>query len=298
MGDTEQYIRQQKYIVTSETGNLIIISTDDVGAISQEARENLSELLVFFSGLFRTITSIKKNDSNEYYSIYDTTVINTILQRSGYFIKLNAEKTAYNINSIGSDIALDVLNVITGINKVNFNSNNVSMIRTTINESIKNKNVGKTGSLLFICEVLMGVISINCILFNIQFTNLEEAIVFNKLLNTRTNDLYASLIRIDTSDVLLTDEIQKNSRLTVTNLKNLSKKTIVKNAKDTVIDETLSTINQLEKNNNLRLNIEKSIYQFISTTDISKYIGRYNSTAYTINNYDFFNEIRELLTDN
>ncbi len=164
-------IQAVKRYVFNETGNIMLVSTDEkTDTIQQSVRDVFAEVSVFFAATTKAISqTINPNgtpDANgqlPYYSLYNYDALEAIIDGSGYFVHVNEEDVSYTTSSWGANFSKELIQAIlglaTGSGELAFAN---AMISTMGNEGVSisgqsSSTNSKVANIIFVCEYLLGM---------------------------------------------------------------------------------------------------------------------------------------------
>ncbi len=182
-GDAKEIAATKEFAVNA-TGNLFVATTLNGGLpgttqISQEALTAFSQVSVFFSAMTKAM-----NEENGKSRLYDYDSINKLVSRSGMFVKVTDSNVSFQSRSIGLAFGQDLIETLFGL------SGGVSAIAKSLADMIvgigkeaksieiqadSKENRKQVGTIIFVCEYLMGAVSITPIVLSIDAEDAKNA---------------------------------------------------------------------------------------------------------------------------
>ena len=170
--NTQSNIPATKQFVVNATGNLFIATTLSSSTtpenISEEAKEAFGQVSVFFAALTKAMSDSKK-------SLYDYDALNKIIEGSGLFINVSKSTVKFKSSSWGVTFSNQLIQTLLGL------SGNLAAILQSLRSLIasvgsqgievardKKKLEKEVGTIIFVCEYLMGAVSITPLVFSID----------------------------------------------------------------------------------------------------------------------------------
>ncbi len=168
-------IPAKKYYVFNGTGNVMISSTiQEKESLDANVQKVFAEASVFYAGMVRAITTLTNPKTKKPYSIYDYDAIKSIVDGSGLFVNVTQEDVKFSTESVGANFSKELieglLGLATGTGELAFAQAMVSSIGNhgfKVSQSSESKE-SKVGSIIFICEYLMGVPTISVMVVYMQ----------------------------------------------------------------------------------------------------------------------------------
>lgn len=154
-----------KEFAVNATGNLFVASTLNAGAGAQsgltaEAQKAFSQVSVFFAAMTKAMNESGKN-------LYDFDALNNLIQSSGLFVAMTKSDVQYNSSSFGVTFGSQLIQALLGL------SGDLSSIAHSLTSLISEvgkqgfaisndstSKVSKVGTVVFVCEYLLGAVSI------------------------------------------------------------------------------------------------------------------------------------------
>ena len=171
-----------KTFAVSATGNLFIASTlnggeDSTVELTDSAREAFSQVSVFFAAMTKAIAEKGK-------SLYDYDAIDQVISQSGMFVKVSQMDYKLTTSKSGVELSKELVQTImAGFsgNMAKVGESLTGMVSSMGAEGIKfsrekRKEEAKVASLIFVCEYLMGAISITPILVASELGKLKAVL--------------------------------------------------------------------------------------------------------------------------
>ena len=168
-----------KQFVVNATGNLFIASTLNTdfqtgSVISQEAEEAFGQVSIFFAALTKSMEEAGV-------SFYDYSAINKIVSKSGLFVKVTESQIDFTSKKKGVVLGNQLIQTLLGLsgNLASIGKSITDMIAGMGQESIeisrdKKEQKKRVGTLIFVCEYLMGAISISPIIISVDAAQAES----------------------------------------------------------------------------------------------------------------------------
>jgi len=157
-------VQATKKYIFNETGNIMLASTELGGdKIADSVRDVFAEVSVFFAAMTKAISTTINPDTNEYYSLYDYTAMQNVIDGSGLFVHVTEEDVKHKTTSFGATFCKELieglLGLATGVGALSFAQ---SMIASLGSAGLKiggNKKSSSTkvANIVFICEYLLGM---------------------------------------------------------------------------------------------------------------------------------------------
>ncbi|HCV04642.1 MAG TPA: hypothetical protein DG048_18555 [Pseudoalteromonas sp.] len=183
LGDAKEVAATKEFAVNA-TGNLFVATTLNGGLpgstqISQEALTAFSQVSVFFAAMTKAMI-----DENGKSRVYDYDTINKIVSGSGMFVKVTDSDVIFHSRSVGLSFGQDLIETLFGL------SGGVKAIAKSLADMIvgvgkEAKNIEITadtqdyqkqvGTIIFVCEYLMGAVSITPIVLSINAKDASDA---------------------------------------------------------------------------------------------------------------------------
>ena len=194
-------IQAVKRYVFNETGNIMLATTDDQTAnIQQEVRNVFAEVSVFFGAMTKaisqTINPNGKKDANgnlPYYNLYNYDALESVIDGSGYFVRVNEEDVSYTTSSFGANFSKElieaVLGLATGGTALTFATAMVnSMGKEGVNISAQaNSEHSKVANVIFVCEYLMGMPIVSAIVVTADSKTVAQTVQLGPCFKEQTS---------------------------------------------------------------------------------------------------------------
>jgi hypothetical protein len=161
----DPYNRQAvKEFVFNETGN-IMMATTEIGSqdIEQSVRDVFAEVSVFFAAMTRAMTTTINPATGKFYTVYDYAAIEGIVGGSGLFVQVSEEDITHTMKEWGATVSKEliegILGLATGEGELAFAQGLISSIGKRGLEvgGSSDKTDGKVGTIVFVCEYLLGM---------------------------------------------------------------------------------------------------------------------------------------------
>lgn len=161
-----------KQFVVNATGNLYVATTlsspDTPQNISQEAEEAFGQVSVFFAALTKAMSDSGK-------SLFDYDALNKLIKGSGLFVNVTKSEVEFESSSWGVTFSNQLIQTLLGLsgNLAAITQSLRSLISSVGKEGLsvkgdKSHEASKVGTIVFVCEYLMGAVSITPIVFSID----------------------------------------------------------------------------------------------------------------------------------
>lgn len=162
-----------KQFVVNATGNLFIATTLNGGdtenaTISEEAEEAFGQVSLFFAALTKAMSEAGA-------SLYDHDAIDSLVSSSGLFVKVTESKIHFESSQWGVTFGNQLIQTLFGLsgNLASIGKSLMDMIAGMGKESIKIKSETsskktKVGTIVFVCEYLLGAVSITPIVISVD----------------------------------------------------------------------------------------------------------------------------------
>jgi len=177
-----------KTFAINATGNLFVASTLNGGdaGLTAEAEKAFGQVSVFFAAMTKAIAGSENPKTGKRYSFYDYEAIDKIVSTSGLFIKVGQNDIDFKSNSWGVQFSVELIQAIFG----NFTGGLeaigkalLSMVTSIGSEGAGQINIGgsgskldsKIGSIIFVCEYLLGAVSISPVIVYIDLEKSKSA---------------------------------------------------------------------------------------------------------------------------
>lgn len=161
-----------KQFVVNATGNIFIATTlsapETPENISDEAKEAFGQVSVFFAAMTKAMSEAAE-------SLYDYEALNKLIEESGLFVNMTQSTVKYESSNWGLTFSNELIQGLLGLSgdlrKIAQSLR--SLIGTLGKEGFKfsrNKDATnkKIGTIVFVCEYLMGAVSITPLVFYIE----------------------------------------------------------------------------------------------------------------------------------
>lgn len=169
-----------KQFVVNATGNLFVATTlsspDTPQDISKEAEEAFGQVSVFFAALTKAMSDSGK-------SLFDYNALNKLIKGSGLFVNVTKSEVEFESSSWGVTFSNQLIQTLLGLsgNLAAIAQSLRSLIASVGKEGISIKKDEsskdtKVGTIVFVCEYLMGAVSITPIVFSIDTSKNEKSL--------------------------------------------------------------------------------------------------------------------------
>ncbi len=163
---TEEDGEIKKYYTLNQTGNIMISSTvENESDISDDVKSVFQKVIVFFGAWTSALSKAGK-------TLYDADAITSIIEKSGYFVRVHQEERTFDYSSTQGTLNTAIIsNILSGFSAMGsalqIAQSVVGAMGNEISVAVsKGEKTKKIGHLLFICENLMGMPIINVSLLN------------------------------------------------------------------------------------------------------------------------------------
>lgn len=153
-----------KQFAVNATGNLFIASTLNNATgngLTKEAQEAFSQVSVFFAAMTKAMNESGKN-------LYDFDALGNLIKGSGLFINVTKSDIDFKSSSFGVTFGSELIQALLGLSgDLSSIAKSLSSLVTEVgrqgfNMTIDKENqVSKVGTIVFVCEYLLGAISIS-----------------------------------------------------------------------------------------------------------------------------------------
>lgn len=171
-----------KEFAINATGNLFVATTLNGGssegaAISQEASEAFGQVSVFFAAMTKAMS--ENNDS-----LYDIAAIDKVVSRSGLFVKVTESNVQFSSKSWGVTFGSELITALLGF------SGGLAAVGSSLMQMLgdigkKGQDITvsgsgtstdtKVGTIIFVCEYLLGAVSITPIVLSVDSQQAAKA---------------------------------------------------------------------------------------------------------------------------
>lgn len=182
-----------KYFVFNQTGNIMVSTTKAVDdGIDDETRRVFSEVCVFFAAMTKSITSTPNPDDNgKPYSIYNMEVLEKVIAGSGCFVEMTKELVQYETSSFGMEFSSTLLSSLIGLPGGGALAFANSLLAGVAKEGCrlagsKETSSSRVGSILFVCEMLMGMPLVSVITLSVDASSVKKVFEASPCLKTES----------------------------------------------------------------------------------------------------------------
>lgn len=169
-----------KQFVVNATGNLFVATTlsspDTPQNLSAEAEEAFGQVSVFFAALTKAMSDSDK-------SLFDYDALNKLIKGSGLFVNMTTSKMRFESSSWGVTFTNQLIQALFGLGGglAAVSESLRSLISSVGKEGMKLKGSSekkntRVGTIVFVCEYLMGAVSITPIVFSIDAKDSENSL--------------------------------------------------------------------------------------------------------------------------
>lgn len=183
-----------KQFVVNATGNLFVATTlsspNTPEDISEEAKEAFGQVSVFFAAMTKAMSESGAD------SLYDFEALNKLIEGSGLFINMNQSTIEYESSSWGLEFSNELIQGLFGL------SGDLTKIAQSLRSLIgslgkegfkfasKRESTGKKiGTIVFVCEYLMGAVSITPLVFYIEVDKNKKELKVGPCFNSNSDSL-------------------------------------------------------------------------------------------------------------
>ncbi|WP_299948865.1 hypothetical protein [uncultured Ruegeria sp.] len=193
-------LQAEKRYVFNETGNIMMASTE-IGSeeISQEVRDVFAEVSVYFAAMTRAMSTTINPKTGSFYSIYDYEAIEGIVAGSGLFIQVSEEDITHEMSSWGVTVSKELieglLGLATGSGEMAFAQAMVSSIgkRGLQISGKNNKSDGRVGTIVFVCEYLMGMPVVSALVCYVDSKIASQSFTLGPCIKEQSSSLHLLL---------------------------------------------------------------------------------------------------------
>lgn len=197
-----------KIFAVNATGNLFVASTlngqgpEASTEITAAAQKAFAQVSVFFAAMTKAITETENPKSTttpkESYSIYDHEILQKVINKSGLFIQVGASEISFTSTSWGVEFSVELIQAVLGgftgdlasVGKALFSivtSAGKQGMLSINGESTSSST--RTGSIIFICEYLLGAVSITPMVVYLDLTKNESSVKAGPCFSTEKKTL-------------------------------------------------------------------------------------------------------------
>lgn len=184
IGSGAKNVAATKEFAISATGNLFVATTLNGGntgdtEISDEAKKAFGQVSVFFAAMTKAMVD---KDGNA--KVYDYEVINKIVSGSGMFVKVTDSQINFSSSEWGVKFGMDLIETLLGLSGgLGAIAKSLSDMIIGVGKEAKSITVAsdtentekKVGTIIFVCEYLLGAVSITPIVLSINAFDAKEA---------------------------------------------------------------------------------------------------------------------------
>lgn len=163
-----------KYFVYNQTGNIMVSTTRNPDTELEEGvRSVFNEVSVFFAAMTKSITTTVNPLTGGNYSIYNYDALERIIAGSGCFVEVTKERVHYSTTTLGATFSRDLLVGLLGLPGAGAMTFAASMLAGVGKEGLSlsgydERNETRVGSLIFVCEYLMGMPCVTATLLSVD----------------------------------------------------------------------------------------------------------------------------------
>ena len=186
-----------KQFAVNATGNLFVASTlnsispdsNDAGQaeLSEKALQAFGQVSVFFAAMTKAIALEGK-------SIYDQEALSSVIRESGMFVQVSKSDIDFTSHSYGITFSNEMIQAIMGMSGdlASIGESLFSLLRQVgregfkVSQSSTEKNT-KVGSIIFVCEYLLGAISISPMLVYMDAKEAEDELTVGPCLKSEAS---------------------------------------------------------------------------------------------------------------
>lgn len=184
IGNEAKEVAATKAFAVNATGNLFVATTLNGGEagnadISEEAKIAFGQVSVFFAAMTKAMV---ENDSTS--KVYDYETINEIVSKSGMFVKVTDSEIIFKSSAWGIKFGQDLITTLLGLSGgLNTIAKSLTDMIVGIGKKADGIEIGadnqqsrkKVGTIVFVCEYLLGAVSITPIVLSIDAEDAQKA---------------------------------------------------------------------------------------------------------------------------
>lgn len=164
-GDNDPNITEgQKKFIFSSTGNIMVATTEETSAnLDSSVRDVFNEVSVFFAAMTKAISTTKRPNSNDNYTIYDYAALEKVIDGSGCFIHCTQEDVDYKSTSFGAEFSRELITSLLGLPVAGGTLSFAQAMISSIGQEAlklsaeKDSSDSRVGNIVFVCEYLFGM---------------------------------------------------------------------------------------------------------------------------------------------
>lgn len=187
--NSQSNVPATKQFVFNETGNIFVASTingdaaggQGNGSISPNALKAFEDVSVFYAAMTKAISTTIDPATQKSYSLYNYAALEKVISNSGLFALVTQESVDYESSSWGASLSIGFIEALIGFaTPMSLVSSFSSLIRSMGKEAITMGNQtkhsdAKVGTVVFVCEYLLGAVSISTLLVYADVTENYQA---------------------------------------------------------------------------------------------------------------------------
>lgn len=182
-----------KQFAVNATGNLFVATTlngsaNGVSGISAEAEEAFGQVSVFFAAMTKAMSDSGK-------SLYDVDALNKLIAGSGLFVKVSQTNTTFKSNAFGLSLSSELIQMLLGLsgNLAAIGKSLAGLIKSVGQVSVtlskdETQSVSNVGSIIFVCEYLLGAVSIVPIVVSTSTTQAAKSFTAGPCLKSQSSE--------------------------------------------------------------------------------------------------------------
>lgn len=154
----------QKKFIFSSTGNIMVATTEETSDnLDSNVRDVLNEVSVFFAAMTKAISTTKRPNSEDNYTLYDYAALEKVIDGSGYFIHCTQEDIDYKSTSFGVEFSRELITSLLGLPVAGGTLSFAQAMISSIGQealklsSEKDTSDSRVGNIVFVCEYLFGM---------------------------------------------------------------------------------------------------------------------------------------------
>lgn len=187
-----------KQFAVNATGNLFVASTLNAGApgvagesgeagLTEKALLAFGQVSVFFAAMTKAIAMENK-------SIYDQEALSSVIRESGMFIQVSQSDIQFTSNSFGVTFGNELVQAVMGMSGdlASIGKSLFSLIRQVGREGFEvsggsTSRSTKVGSIIFVCEYLLGAVSISPMLVYMDAKDASQELTVGPCLESKAS---------------------------------------------------------------------------------------------------------------
>lgn len=154
----------QKKFIFSSTGNIMVATTEKTSDnLDSNVRDVFNEVSVFFAAMTKAISTTKRPNSDDNYTLYDYAALEKVIDGSGCFIHCTQEDIDYKSTSFGVEFSRELITSLLGLPVAGGTLSFAQAMISSIGQealklsSEKDTSDSRVGNIVFVCEYLFGM---------------------------------------------------------------------------------------------------------------------------------------------